>query len=86
MIDYYNDIFPVFQGMMLVYIGLRNYFILDKAYRFYFFHILCWLLYFTIRSQIFYDWINIYSAIRIEDIVDMKGKALGTCVRLTLPI
>lgn len=61
MIDYYNDIFPIFQGMMcmmLVYIGLQNYFISDKAYRFYFFHILCWLLYFTIRSEIFYDWIN----------------------------
>ena len=40
MIDYYNDIFPIFQGMMcmmLVYIGLQNYFIPDKAYRFYFF-------------------------------------------------
>lgn len=61
MIDYYNDIFPIFQGMMcmmLVYIGLQNYFISDKAYRFYFFHILCWLLYFTIRSEVFYDWIN----------------------------
>ena len=61
MIDYYNDIFPIFQGMMcmmLVYIGLQNYFIPDKAYRFYFFHILCWLLYFTIRSEMFYDWIN----------------------------
>ncbi len=61
MIDYYNDIFPIFQGMMfmmLVYIGLQNYFIPDKAYRFYFFHILCWLFYFTIRSELFYDWIN----------------------------
>jgi sensor histidine kinase YesM len=61
MIDYYNDIFPIFQGMMcmmLVYIGLQNYFIPDKAYRFYFFHILCWLLYFTIRNEAFYDWIN----------------------------
>jgi two-component sensor histidine kinase len=58
MIDYYNDIFPIFQGMMcmmLVYIGLQNYFIADKAYRFYFFHILCWLLYFTIREAMFYD-------------------------------
>lgn len=61
MIDYYNDIFPIFQGMMcmmLVYIGLQNYFIPDKAYRFYFFHILCWLMYFTIRNEVFYDWIN----------------------------
>jgi 7TM diverse intracellular signalling len=61
MIDYYNDIFPIFQGMMcmmLVYIGLQNYFIPDKAYRFYFFHILCWLLYFTLRSELIYDWRN----------------------------
>ncbi len=58
MIDYYKDIFPIFQGMMcmmLVYIGLQNYFIPDKAYRFYFFHIICWLLYFTIREGGIYD-------------------------------
>jgi hypothetical protein len=24
--------------------------------------------------------------VQIEDLVDLKGKALGTCVRLTLPI
>ena len=61
MINYYDDIFPIFQGMMtmmLVYIGLQNYFIRDKAYQYYFFHILCWLAYFTIREESIYDFQN----------------------------
>ena len=57
----YEDIFLVFQGMMfmmLVFVGLQNYFTRYEAYWYYFFHILCWLLYFTIRREAFYDWIN----------------------------
>lgn len=57
----YEDIFLMFQGMMfmmLVFVGLQNYFTRYEAYWYYFFHILCWILYFTIRREFFYDWAN----------------------------
>jgi sensor histidine kinase YesM len=57
----YDDIFLVFQGMMcmmLVFVGLQNYFTRHEAYWYYFFHIFCWILYFTIRREALYDWIN----------------------------
>ena len=57
----YDDIFLIFQGMMgmmLIFVGLQNYFTRHEAYWYYFFHILCWILYFSIRYESFYDWIN----------------------------
>lgn len=58
---HYEDIFLIFQGMMfmmLVFVGLQNYFTRYEAYWYYFFHILCWILYFSIRNEIFIDWAN----------------------------
>ncbi len=58
---HYEDIFLIFQGMMfmmLVFVGLQNYFTRYEAYWYYFFHILCWILYFTIRREVLYDWVN----------------------------
>jgi sensor histidine kinase YesM len=60
-IIHYEDIFLIFQGMMfmmLVFVGLQNYFTRHEAYWYYFFHILCWILYFAIRREYFYDWVN----------------------------
>ena len=57
----YDDIFLIFQGMMgmmLIFVGLQNYFTRHEAYWYYFFHILCWILYFSIRYESFYDWVN----------------------------
>ena len=57
----YDDIFLVFQGMMgmmLIFVGLQNYFTRHEAYWYYFFHILCWILYFSIRYESFYDWVS----------------------------
>ena len=56
----YDDIFLVFQGMMsmmLIFVGLQNYFTRYEAYWYYFFHIFCWILYFAIRHEIFFDWV-----------------------------